>query len=267
MFWPARDWCWIIESRGFLFCASAMNTTSDHLISPATLLRALLVCIGLLVLAEVLRQIANYGFGRDYLWGIAPYVRMYGENEVSLPNWYSTVQLALASLVCFAVYLDRRKYAAGHLGHWLGLGGIMLYISLDEATRLHERTIQPLQETFDLGGYLTYAWVIPGAVAVLVVGLAYLAFLRALPARTARLMFASGVLFVTGALGLEFFEGALADQGRADSFVYGVLAVTEEIAEMIAIAVFIFAVTDYAARHCRGCAAIFGDPPKTQSER
>ncbi len=233
------------------------QNSRKHVITPTALFRVLLGCITLLLGAEVLRQVALFGFDHDTVRGLAPLFHLNVERNI--PTWFSTVQLFLASMIAFMIYLDRRLDGTRLVAHWAGLGFIMLYISLDEAVGLHERTIRPLREVLGLGGFLYYSWVILGAIASAAVVLIYVPFLKSLPKRTAVLIFLAGTVFVAGALGLELIGGAIADKGEVHSLTYNVVTATEESLEMIGIATFIFAVSDYASRHCKRIGPIFGD--------
>ena len=239
-----------------------MNTVSqsqnslNHVITPTALFRVLLGCIMLLLGAEVLRQVALFGFGHDYIRDFAPLFDFKAERNV--PAWFSTVQLFLASMLAFMIYLDRRLDGTRNVAHWAGLGFIMLYMSLDEAISLHERTTEPIRESLGLGGYLYFSWVILGAFAVAAVALIYVSFLKSLPKRTAVLIILAGTVFVAGALGLELVGGAIHDKGGRDGLTYNVVAATEELLEMVGIATFIFALSDYASRHCKRIGLLFG---------
>ncbi len=138
------------------------------------------------------------------------------------------------------------------------LGLIMGYISLDESISIHEMLNDPLRASFELGGPLYFGWVIPAAILVIIVFLFYLRFLRELPRRTALLMFTAGALYVTGALGMELFEGVIRDRGEADTMLFWMLSTVEELLELGSIALFIFSLTDYASRHCSRLGSIFG---------
>lgn len=63
------------------------------------------------------------------------------EREGNLPNWYSSLQLALIGLVCGVNFLaERLGEAAGkYRMAWLGLLGLFLFLSLDEGAQVHER--------------------------------------------------------------------------------------------------------------------------------
>jgi len=209
----------------------------------------------LLLGAEVFRQVALYGFGRDYLLGFAALFDLGAEQNI--PTWFSTIQLSLASMLAFTIFLDRRLDGMRLVGYWAGLGFIMLYMSLDEATVLHERMVEPIREAFGLGGFLYYSWVVVGAIAVAAVVLIYVPFLRSLPKRTAALIIFAGAIFVAGGLGLELVGGAIVDK-RGYGLVSQVVTAAEESLEMIGIATFIFALSDYASRHCKLIGAISG---------
>ena len=94
--------------------------------------------------------------------------------------------------------------------------------------------------------------------------MAYVPFLRSLPKKTAILIFLAGTIYVAGALGLELIGGAMVDKAERFSpmyefgLVYEVVAATEELLELIGIATFIFALSDYASRHCKRIGLIFG---------
>lgn len=225
------------------------------MITPTTLFRVLLGCIMLLLGAEVLRQVALYGFGHDHIRGFARLFKL--DAEMNVPTWFSTVQLFLASMLAFMIYLDRRLDGTRYVAHWSGLGFIMLYISLDEAISLHEKSVEPIREFLGVAGYLYFSWVILGALAVAAVALIYVSFLRSLPKRTAVLIFFAGTISVAGALGLELVGLAVVYKGGGVGLVYDVVAATEELLEMIGIATFIFALSDYASRHCKRIGPIF----------
>ena len=124
--------------------------------------------------------------------------------------------------------------------HWFGLAAIFVVLSLDEMASLHERAGSRLRDAYDLTGYLSFSWVIPGAVFVLLVALAYVPFLLRLPRGTAALMVLAGAVFVAGAIGIEILgAGHDAALGRDAGFRY--LVVIEETLELAGQALFAWA--------------------------
>lgn len=102
-----------------------------------------------------------------------------------------------------------------------------------------------LQEMFETGGLLTYAWVIPAGIACAAVGLAYLRFLGDLPPAIRWRFVIGGALFLTGALVLEMIEGRYDTQRGVENMPYRIMVAIEESLEMTGIVIFISALLTY----------------------
>jgi hypothetical protein len=156
------------------------------------------------------------------------------DDERNLPAAWSTLQLLLVAVAAAAVARradrDRRTW-------WLVVAGL-LYLALDEGLRLHERLIPPVRRALDPDrdtDLLTFAWVVPGAVAVAVVGLLAIGFLRRMEPVLRRDLLRAAALFLFAVLVLEVVGGALHD-GSGDSLPYLVEVHVEELLEMWAVA-------------------------------
>lgn len=180
------------------------------------------------------------GIDRDA--GIVSFFRIFDLNsENTVPSWFSTLLLAGAGVVTLLtwrkVLAERRPFQRS----WLALGIIFFLMSMDESLALHERSMDPLRTAFDAGGFFYWAWVIPGIFVVLVLGVLFIPFLRHLPQRTFRLVIASAVLYVGGALVMEMFGGFF-----YDTFGAGVMSdctsIVEETCEMLGVILYIYAV-------------------------
>ena len=109
---------------------------------------------------------------------------------------------------------------------------------------------------FTPSGFIYYAWVVPGAIFVLIVALAYLRFFASLPRKTRRQFLVAGALFVLGALGMEMLSAQLiSSYGGVESLnsmpdiiriSAAVVTAGEEFLEMLSIVVFIYALLSYA---------------------
>ncbi len=166
--------------------------------------------------------------------------QFYLDDENNLPTWFSSVLLlgaaVLAGLLAFVQREDtslRRR--------WLGLCFIFVLLSADETSSGHETVSSTLRETFDLGGVLYYAWLIPGMVFVLIVGLLYLGFVWRLPPRVRALVIVAGVTYLSGVVGVELIGGAWADSRGIENLGYGLITTVEELLEMIGATLFIYA--------------------------
>jgi hypothetical protein len=94
-------------------------------------------------------------------------------------------------------------------------------------------------------GLFYFVWVIPGAIFVLVTALNYFKFLLHLPSKTRYLFIAAGGIYIGGALAMEMVGGYYADLAGQRNLIYGTIATTEEIFEMVGVLIFIYALLAY----------------------
>jgi hypothetical protein len=171
--------------------------------------------------------------------------------EQTVGAWLSSMLLVLCTLVLLYIGTLRHHRRQSYAWHWLGLSVIFAALSLDEAVGLHEMTIKPLREMFGASGLFLYAWVIPAMLFVVLVGLAYLGFLRHLePAFRIRFLLA-GALFVGGALGFEMIEGELVDFYTRHLLIYEAAIHLEDALESAGGLLFLHSLLLYALRHER----------------
>ncbi len=179
-------------------------------------------------------------------------------SDGNIPTFYSTCAIllcaALLALIGTADLREKKVPAA----YWFGLAAIFAFLAVDEMLMLHERLIEPVRTALDTSGAFYYAWVIPYGVALVVFLLVYLRFLMLLPKKTAALFVIAGALFVAGAIGLEMFGGMQAEAHGKDNVAYVALQTVEEILEMVGIALFLFALADYADQRYRGLRLVIG---------
>jgi len=178
------------------------------------------------------------------------YIRLfYVDWEANIPTWYQASTLLFCSIILATIARGKRARRDPYVWHWAALAIIFLAMSIDEEAVIHEMAIKPLRQAFHMGGLLYYAWVVPGAAAVLLFALAYLRFLWSLPPRTRLLFAVAGVIYVGGALGVEAMSGLWADRHGEENLIYMMISTVEELMEMIGIIVFIHALLDYTGRH------------------
>jgi len=211
--------------------------------SPRRLLLILSGVSGAFLLAHILTLISWFGFGHNHVRGLVPFFNM--EYELNAPATWSTLLLLTAAVLLAIVAREMIRRHERFALHWSVLSGIFGLLAVDEFASFHERSIDPLVETFNLSGVLTYAWIVPGALVVLIIGVCYLRFLFALPRITRNLFIVAACMYVGSALGFELFEGALDDAGQWRSLPYMIFGTIEETMEMAGICLFSYAI----ARH------------------
>lgn len=168
--------------------------------------------------------------------------------EGNIPTLFSTLILTLAALQLWLLYRVARVCPrVGQARQWLILMGIFLFLTVDEATSIHEQFNKLRSFTMDTTGYLYYAWILPYAIFAGAVGLYFLGFLRRLPARTRRLFIISGVVFVTAAIGFEPIQGRILRVYEIGHLYDKLLSCAEEFLEMASIVLFNYALSDFLA--------------------
>ncbi len=202
-----------------------------------TILKVLGYCILALVALHLLAMTARFGFGHNYLKGFVPLFNLEGEKNV--PTLFASLQLFIAAVLLAICAAQHRLLQGEYFRYWAGLSAIFVFLAFDESAVLHEKTVPLIRESFGTSGLLYYSWIIPFGIFALIVLLAYSRFLLALPRRIGLIFFVSGAVFVTGAVGMEMFEGQINEAGGYRSFDYMVLVTVEEILEMVGIYGFI----------------------------
>jgi hypothetical protein len=152
--------------------------------------------------------------------------------EINVPTWFSAGLWSVIGLI--TGYCART--AARFRISWGFFSFIAFFLSLDETLELHERldVIGAEMATylpFDLG----FTWVLPGVLIAAVLCAFLVRLMLSLPGTVKLGLLASGVVFVSGAVGVETLSGlVLAEQGFAPSFF--VLTLIEETLEMAGLA-------------------------------
>jgi hypothetical protein len=215
------------------------------------------------VLINLAAQGARY---LRYIWGdegIPRYLLIFDSGqEQSIPNWYSSFQLLLASILLATIAVAKKERGDRYTHYWSVLSIILLLMSIDEIADTHlliggafGSLLRPLLTFmgFDPSS-LYYFWVVPLGLLVLIGLLAYLRFLASLPKNTALLLVTAGIIYVIGALGMEALSGQqILPYGREDwqnvtgipKIIEGIMSSIEEFLEMLGILVLIYALLSY----------------------
>ena len=168
--------------------------------------------------------------------------------EHSFGSWLSTVIWASAGVALSGLAIRESMRRVQRRG-WALLSITSFYISLDEATALHEWLSGRLSQRLGLEGSLAWStWLVPAAVATILLIVVLRPFLLALPRRTLWLMILAGGVFVTGAGGMEVVEAVMANYVTPTSMAFSVVMAFEEFCELVGAALFLYAIYTYTAR-------------------
>lgn len=222
-------------------------------VSERGLLATLLVADALLIVLHVVSQWLRFYGQEAYTRSFEATELLNLDEEVSLPTWWQQLLLFAAALLAYAISRSFARSPSGDRAHWVGLGAILLLVSIDEGTEIHERLIAPMRSAFDItGGPLWFAWLIPGLGLLLVFLLAYVRFwLRLNPAVRFRFGLA-GVLYLTGAVGFEMVGGAYESSRGVQDLGYSLVIACEEGFELLGQAVLLAALLVELGRRTAG---------------
>ncbi|MGR3592011.1 MAG: hypothetical protein ACU0BO_08565 [Limimaricola soesokkakensis] len=175
-------------------------------------------------------------------------------NEVSLPTLLSIVLMLVASQLCMLNYFYYRKIRKTPLNaYWIFSSLVLLGMAYDESAQIHERLRWSL-----FGDILNgQSWIFVGVPVVLVLGVLSIPFLMSPPRRLKVELVKGATIFVFGALVIEGM-GGLYKASIGMDFVYILISVAEETAELIGISYVNLALLEHAAR--KGLSVNFFDP-------
>lgn len=154
--------------------------------------------------------------------------------EHNLWAWFNSVLLATAGVWHGAAGLLARSCAEPAWRWWLVTSGLLLALSLDDVTALHER-LQGLGVRLGGGSGFTYAaWLVPGVFVGAGVAVAFWRLSRHLAPQPRVLLVGGLATFLGAALGIEAVGNALLDW-RGPSPLYGGFVLVEELLEALAV--------------------------------
>jgi hypothetical protein len=208
-------------------------------VEPKKLASTLLWIIAILTVIHSVVLFLYFYWEDDYVFGLVDLFDF--DIEGNFPTFYSAVAMLLATGLLALITRANWNRENGHRAYWLLLTCIMLFLSFDEATAIHETIGSYFEEFLDASGFLYFMWVVPYGVAVGLLGLFFLKFVFALPAQTRNRFIAAGIIFLSGAMGLEVFGAREADLNGTETITYCVLYTFEELLEMLGIVLFIYA--------------------------
>jgi hypothetical protein len=187
-------------------------------------------------------EVARPGSAQVAAWKAV--MRLFDVNsEHNVPSWFSSMLLIGCALVAAILAALTRRAGGRDARYWAALAAVLSLLSLDEAAALHERLGGPAAEVLGAAtrGALHFAWVVPGVVLALVVGLAFLRFVLRLPRSTRRLVVAAAALYLTGAAALEAVGGMVLE-AQGHRAMYLLVTAAEEGLEMAGAVLLLYAI-------------------------
>ena len=161
--------------------------------------------VGCLVVANIVGLVSTYVFGHGGLLGLVRLFNM--DEEANIPTYFTSLELLFCSglLVLIGVLNERR--GDRYHRYWKALGGVFLYLSIDEVAQLHEISAVSIERYLPTFNILPFSWVLPYGIAGIVLLIIFLRFIAQLPTRTRWLTLLAAFVYVGGAMEVESIEG------------------------------------------------------------
>lgn len=228
-----------------------------------TAFRTLTIVIALLAAASLGGTISRLFLGHDTLLGLIPLFNV--DAEANVPTWFSAAMLLFASLLLAIIWRAESARGGRFARHWGALALIFVYLSADEGGHIHEVISTPLLVGDFMQRFGGITWLLLNGLGLVVVCVLYRRFVFALPSDVLRLALASATVFVAGAVGVELATW-LSRRIDPGSVVLEFMPLVEESLEMLGVALFIYALLLFIARHLPPLALIVGDARRSSPE-
>lgn len=173
------------------------------------------------------------------------------DQEKDFPTFFSSLILLISSFLLALIAICKKKGGDRYHPSWSGLSVIFLYLSMDETIELHERLSPIFKAIFNTSGLLTYAWVIPYGVFLVIFMIAYFKFTMNLPSLTRKRFVLAGAIYVFGAVVVDMLGGHYRET-YGNGVVYHLYTTMEEVLEMGGIVLFIHALMEYMGNYLKG---------------
>lgn len=213
------------------------------------------VILGSIAAFLVVFSTSLWYFPTRFKWDIGNLFSLFFvDREKNFPTMYSALLLVLCAVILFVIASIKHKQPGSYYPHWLGLAYGFLLMACDEFVMLHELFIKPMTEV--LGKHrndlLHFSWVVVGIAVVVLVGLIYLRFLIKLPRRTMWLFIIAGVIYISGAVGMEMAGGIVVKVFGEMTREYIIASALEESLEFAGTVLFIYGLLDYLNHQVSG---------------
>jgi hypothetical protein len=210
-------------------------------LSPRIVRNTLLAILAGLVAIDFLLVLFEYGLHVTVPSPIAD--RLDSNVEASLPTLFNVELLFLAALATAFTAAIKPP----HRWTWWLLTAVFCYLAVDESLSIHEGIGPRVRDILHTTGIFYVAWIIPYAIACVLLFLLILPWLRDLPGPTQRGVIVSAFVYLAGAMVMDAASGAyLTRYDLEPDVVHALMTGVEEGLEMLGVTLFIYFVLRYA---------------------
>lgn len=216
----------------------------DFTIFPKTTARFLIIIGLVFAIISILIQFLKYFFDYNIPQRIIQLFNVDGESN--FPTLYSALLLLMSSILTTIISFAEQHSGKRYAPYWKILSIIFVYLFTDELFQVHETINKALFKLNQAGA--SSRWDVLNSILTAIFILSFAKFFLHLPAKVRRLFFLAAVLFITGAIGIEFvgvhYYSHIYHQ---PIFLAEVISTIEEFLEMAGISVFIYGLLSYVS--------------------
>jgi len=221
-------------------------------LAPRKMLALLALAVTSIIGAYLGTLVLAYGLGHDHVLGLVSLFDV--DQEHNIPAWFSSGLLLTAAVLLALVAAGVKQSGKPHPARWMGLAVVFFFLSFDEAIEIHERLGPPMTALIVGSGHLArYTWVVPYAIAGLLLLLVYMPFLRGLPRASLKRFIVAGTAYALGAFGTEVVGGFYFNSTHTEeTLAYDLISGVEEGLEMVGIVWFIYGLLKHVETELEG---------------
>lgn len=221
-------------------------------LSPRAITCLLLKIVALLLTLGLLSIYLHFVRGYETAFGFVPLFDLDG--EYNIPAFYSALAIWSSSILLWQIYHYKRQQGNGEAHYWKVLCFVFVYLGLDEMASLHENFGRLAPLVWKLIPSLTHSrkWIAPFLPLLGLFAFYFLPFYLRLDHRTRLRLTLAGLVYVSGAIGVELLGAWYADQHQLPVLVRALFSALEEAMEMVGIVLFIRALLLYWQHCCTG---------------
>jgi hypothetical protein len=172
------------------------------------------------------------------------WVRLFSVNrEANLPTTFSIFLLVISTSLLAIIAIESKNHKEPFSAAWISLTIIFGYITIDEASALHEMTDPFLNQLLGSGpfGIFTHSWVWLPIFLIPLLVILFAKFYLQLPKFTRTWTGIAGFIYILGAAGMEMVGSSVIAVTSANHRYYFLAYTLEESLEMLGIILFIYA--------------------------
>jgi hypothetical protein len=228
------------QDLGVTLKARHMRLQEGASVSPRGAARFLVFVVLSLTVLSLLGQVAVHRLP-DFLLRDRFAAAFNVDGEGNIPALYSALAILSCAYLLWVIARVEREASGRFSWQWTLMSITFLGLACDEFLGFHEL----LSGYADLSSITLFSWVAFGMGFVFIFALIFFRMVVQLPSPTRRLFILAGLIYLSGAIGVEALTGHFVPVWGDQGMKYVFCAATEELLEMLGIVVFIYALLTY----------------------